>query len=239
MASEYNSRREQEVLRRIDSMIGSRFGMLTVTKYGGVKDGKRMVVALCQCGNTTSVWVRNVTSGHTQSCGCHRKKRLLESVSTRDNASKRPLWSIYKGIVQRCTNKKSKAYPRYGGRGIKICDEWLNDYFAFERHVGDRPSPIYSIDRIDNNGDYEPGNVRWATQKEQVHNSSIVATKYMFNGSMCRIREIAKELGISEWLLRWRIKHWGYSKATSVYGKVYKTHKTDTKEAKIKRPAGR
>lgn len=73
-------------------------------------------------------------------------------------------------MIKRCENPKNHAYPRYGGRGITVCPEWRSDFAAFLRDVGPRPSPDLSLDRIDNNGNYEPGNVRWATAAQQAQN---------------------------------------------------------------------
>lgn len=80
-----------------------------------------------------------------------------------------PLYTVWKGIKRRCLNPKARYWENYGGRGIKICDAWL-DFYQFANDVGPKPSPSHSIDRIDNDGDYRPGNVRWATKSEQMLN---------------------------------------------------------------------
>lgn len=84
-----------------------------------------------------------------------------------------PEWSAWSSIKTRCYNKNSNTYHKYGGRGIKMCDEWLNSFQAFHDYVGDKPSLAHSIDRIDNNGNYEPGNVRWATGSQQILNQRV------------------------------------------------------------------
>ena len=84
---------------------------------------------------------------------------------------KTPEYRVWCKIKERCYNSSRKEFPRYGGRGIRLCDEWLNNPAAFVDYVGQRPSPRHSIDRIDNEGNYEPGNVRWATPKEQSRNT--------------------------------------------------------------------
>lgn len=83
---------------------------------------------------------------------------------------KHPLYYIWSTMIQRCTNPKHSRYADWGGRGIKVCDEWLQDYFTFEKDVGLRPTPFHQIDRINNEGNYEPGNIRWSTPILQARN---------------------------------------------------------------------
>lgn len=100
-------------------------------------------------------------------------KRTVERSTVHGEASrggKSPEYKTWVGIIKRCTDPKAKGWPNYGGRGIHICDEWRHSYAAFLADVGRKPSPRHSIDRIDNDGNYEPGNVRWATRSEQNSN---------------------------------------------------------------------
>ncbi len=84
-----------------------------------------------------------------------------------------PAYSSWHGLRQRCNNPNDKDYIKYGGRGIKVCDRW-DSFYVFLADMGEKPSPQHSIDRIDNDGNYEPSNCRWATKKEQTHNSRVV-----------------------------------------------------------------
>lgn len=104
-----------------------------------------------------------------------------------------PEWYAWCGMRQRCNDKASKSYVDYGGRGIKVADEW-HDFAAFFAHVGKKPSPKHSLERIDNDGDYRPGNVRWATKLEQAHNTR--ANRHITaNGITKTMAEWARDLG--------------------------------------------
>lgn len=101
-------------------------------------------------------------------CGCLQTE-VAERKGTLGQHG-RSEYHIWLGMMQRCHDPRNLSYWRYGGRGISVCDEWRESFTAFLAHVGDRPTPKHSIDRIDGNGNYEPGNVRWATKKEQARN---------------------------------------------------------------------
>jgi hypothetical protein len=114
-------------------------------------------------------------------------------------------YKIWNGIKTRCTKKNASEYGRYGGRGIKICDEWLDNFDAFFNHLGPRPSKQHSVDRIDNDKGYEPGNVRWATRTEQQRNRQ--DSTYVTDGTrVLHIVDVANELGITKGAAHLRLK---------------------------------
>lgn len=145
--------------------VGQRIGMLQIIAEAGKdKTGRRMLRARCDCGNERVSWETNLkrrTQG-VKSCGCAKVKHGMW---------RHPSFEVWTGMMKRCYNAAAINYSRYGGRGIKVCKRW-HDFPSFVSDMGDRPEGA-SIDRIDNDGDYEPSNCRWATAKEQGRNTSV------------------------------------------------------------------
>lgn len=152
-------------------LSGQRFERLTVLQRHPVNGANWTArwVCRCDCANLVVVTGKNLKNGHTRSCGCLLADKNAELRRTH-GMSDSPEHAIWASMKARCENPNSTGYQWYGARGIKVCESWRNDFAAFFRDVGPRPSKAHSIDRIDNDGDYEPGNVRWATKKEQVAN---------------------------------------------------------------------
>ena len=130
------------------------------------------VLCSCDCGNEVTVRESALRSGNTKSCGCLHREVAAETCLSRVAHGLKgiPEYRTWGHIIQRCTNPNNKAWHHYGGRGIRVCDRWRNSIDAFLEDMGRRPGPEYSIDRIDNDGNYEPGNCRWATKKVQQRN---------------------------------------------------------------------
>lgn len=149
----------------LKDMTGKVFGRWTVVSYSG----KKRWLCRCNCGEERSVIGTALRDGSSTSCGCLRKENALSAVVTHGMYAT-SIYKIRTQIIQRCHNPNSYAYQGYGGRGISVCQSWRDSFEAFLEDMGPRPSPQHSIDRIDNDGNYEPGNVRWATAHEQLLN---------------------------------------------------------------------
>lgn len=179
---------------------GRRFGRLVALRVIRRHGERRMWECLCDCGATTITSPKRLACGETRSCGC-----LFRDTITLHGATHHPLYPTWNYMLTRCYNTKSEGYEHYGGRGIKICDRWLNNPHAFFEDMGPKPSPKHSIDRIDSEGDYEPSNCRWATSIEQNRNRS-VCKKLTWNGRTMGVPEWAEEIGIPRRRLTARLR---------------------------------
>jgi hypothetical protein len=156
-------------------LTGQRFGKLVADKVVGSHRKGRVWRCTCDCGGTNDVPSERLRNGWTKSCGCRAVDhgRYLSSLRvTHGQSHKVPEYNIWAGMKARCSNPRSKSWRRYGGRGIRVCAEWANDFEAFLRDMGPRPSPAHSLDRMDYDGDYSPKNCRWATMLQQNNNRS-------------------------------------------------------------------
>src|SRR5262245_49604639 len=166
----HDTRKRQK--NRID-MTGQRVGRVTVLREAGyTNNGAIRWLCLCDCGREFITTGKHLRKGETRSCGCVRYEKLTAR-NTTHNLSDHRLYVRWAGIIARCTNRNNISFKNYGGRGISVCLEWRDSFPAFLAHVSALPhfgEPGRSIDRIDNDGNYEPGNVRWATRKEQQAN---------------------------------------------------------------------
>jgi len=189
-------------MKRILDLTEKVFGRLTVLERAGrTKHGDSKWLCVCECGNTAIVIAGNLNSGHTRSCGC-----LVVAVNTTHGECKSPEHKAWEGMIKRCLDESHHAYRSYGGRGICICVEWVESFGAFLKDVGRRPSRKHTLDRYpNNNGDYVPGNVRWATMKQQGNNRR-TNRLLDFNGEVITQSEYIERSGLSFGKVQYRVK---------------------------------
>ena len=170
-----------------ESWVGKKFGRLTVVEYLS-KEGR--FVCECVCGNRSVVVPVNLIRGKVKSCGCYNRDITRERMTVHGEHGTR-LYRIYRAMKDRCYNPKHNSYPRYGGRGIKVCDEWLESYIAFrDWSITHGYSDDLSIDRIDNDGDYDPSNCRWVTAHQQAEKEKkryAEKGEHTFRQKVCKI----------------------------------------------------
>lgn len=147
-------------------IAGQRFGRLVAVRY---QPDKKKWECLCDCGNTTSVDGTLLRTGNTKSCGCFNRDLGVARFTTHGKSAL-PEFGVWAGMKARCYNPNNESYPSYGGRGIRICESWLNGFAVFYADMGDRPGPGWTIERINNDGNYEPANCKWIPRPDQSKN---------------------------------------------------------------------
>jgi hypothetical protein len=196
-------------------VTGHKYGRLTVLGPVGFgnptgKGKKRRIKWLCECscGMQKDFFLYNLRNGHTKSCGC-----LTDESRTKHGMCGTPEYRTWSDMIQRCTNPNDGEYHNYGARGIKICDRWLTAK-NFLKDMGEKPEGM-QIERIDNDGNYEPGNCCWATPKEQARNRRGVKLIITYRGKTQCLTDWAEELGVHRatlWSRLYRAK-WQTEKA--------------------------
>lgn len=182
-------------MSKVKDLTNKRFGRLTAKKRLG-KNNYHVYLweCVCDCGNTKVANTNSLMTGNVSSCGCLAKEVLL-SRSTTHGLSSHRLYRIHQDMIRRCYNPNNKGYKYYGGRGIKVCDEWRDFVVFYAWAISHGYEAGLTIERIDNDGDYSPENCRWITQNEQCRNrrSSRLIT---FRGETKCLMDFTDELGL-------------------------------------------
>lgn len=193
---------------RFRDLTGERFGrLLVIQKNGYNKHHQLYWLCECDCGNFKNVLGCVLSRGDTNSCGCLAKESIAK-VNYRHGMAKTPIYGLWHAMIQRCYDKNSHAYNRYGGRGINVCNKWQT-FEGFYEDMGEKPDGM-SLERKDVNGDYTPENVIWANAKTQANNRrSNVVLEY--NGKKQTMQQWCDELGLKIGTVWARINNYGYS----------------------------
>ena len=192
------------MIESADSLIGKKFNRLTVISFFGTHQNKNKWRCKCICGNFCLVTAHKLKSGHTQSCGCLHKEgpKHLTTHGLRYHSA----YTSYVHMLDRCNNNTHVSFSNYGGRGIKICERWLDSkkgLLNFIEDMGERPEG-YHIDRIDNNGPYSKENCRWISPGDNSRNKR--NTFFIsFNGKTQCITDWAVEIGVSTQCIKYRL----------------------------------
>ena len=185
-------------------LYGKRFGRLLVEKFAGYSKWH----CVCDCGNVCVVDGNKLKIGHTTSCGCRQIERAKKVNTTHGQGGIRSgritrTYRSWQSMKARCYNENHDAYPYYGERGVTICERWLHSFESFYEDMGDRP-PGHTIDRIDNAGNYEPSNCRWASDTLQKNNRSgvyeITVEGVTMNASQAAIHYGVNRRTIARWI---------------------------------------
>ena len=204
--------------RRMVSLTGQRFGRLTVIgRAENTRRGTTRWRCLCDCGTERIVQFGNLRTGHTRSCGCQSSRGTIGEHSAKhghcSGGKRSPEYRGLEFMLQRCLNPRDKSFPNYGGRGIKVCDRWRygedgkTGFECFLTDMGPRPSPDLSIDRIEVNDDYRPGNCRWATASLQAQNRRYGTKRKLTATHVERIRAVGGVLSSHEIAQRFGVTH--------------------------------
>ena len=202
-------------MKTITDITGNVYGRLTVLSFAGHSSHKRPLPQWhceCECGQSITVVGPHVKNGNTLSCGCLRKEVAKQRATSHGRKTSRT-YQVWQGMKARTTNPNNGHYHVYGGRGIEVCDEWFNSFETFLKDMGEAPEGL-SIDRIDNDGHYEPSNCRWATPQQQSRNHSRNVWLEA-NGVRKCLSDWADDLGCTSYAIQKRLER-GWDEADAV-----------------------
>lgn len=190
-------------MSRFIDISGEKYNRWTVLSLDRIENKKAYWLCKCDCGVEKVVSSASLRNNTSKSCGCILNENRSRSAK---GLSKTRINNIYHNMKTRCNNKKSRRYKNYGGRGIKVCDEWNNNFLAFYNwSINNGYKDNLTIDRIDVNGDYEPSNCRWVTLKEQFYNKTDNVF-YEINGEKKCLAELCKDYNMPYQTVRKRLE---------------------------------
>lgn len=185
-----------------NDITGRTFGRLTVIRHEHRRGAHQIWRCRCDCGIEHCVRADHLNQGRVRSCGCLHRELASRRAGTH-RLSRTPMHKLWLSMLNRCSNPNERGYKNYGGRGIKVCARWQT-FTNFLADMGERPVGM-SLDRIDNNGNYEPGNVRWANQSEQSNNTRANRRITAF-GRTLNLIQWARESGVQRSTIEQRLK---------------------------------
>jgi hypothetical protein len=201
------------------NLSGHKFGKLKVVRFLEILKGRSIYECVCDCGNITTVKAKYLLNGDTVSCGCRKLEASAENrkKSVTHGLTKHPLYKVWSSMKDRCMNENCHAFNDYGGRGITVCDEWINSFETFFNDMIGGYSQGLELDRENNELGYYKNNCRWVTPTINKRNrrKSVFLT---INGITKHIAEWSFETGISRHSIFHRIKHYHYTGEVALYG---------------------
>ena len=188
------------------NLKGKRFGRLVVVSLNSIDDGKAIWNCMCDCGKNIAVSRNSLISGNTKSCGCLHNEIIQKGTNYKHGLTNTRIYKIWSGMKKRCNNPKDSNYKNYGAKNICVCNQWENDFMNFYIwSIMNGYKDNLTIDRINNEGNYEPNNCRWVTQKEQTRNVR-TNVKITIKGKTRLLTDWAKISGIDRRTISKRIQ---------------------------------
>lgn len=199
-------------MTRMIDLTGQKFSKLKVLSYAGKdKQGSALWLCRCECGKTKVIIGKDLRNGHTKSCGCYQKERVSITNRTHNQTNTR-LYRTWRHMKDRCFYPKSDRYKNYGARGITVCNEWLNFENFYNWAINNGYKENLTLERRNNNGNYEPKNCCWILMKEQAKNKQN-SKKYTYKNETKILSDWIRFFNTTEGKIRYRIKNWGVDKA--------------------------